>query len=533
MDFKNFFSKLFKNIFKKDTASEPESQDGLDKDLSFSEANKEEKPKRKNKKERLAEKIAAMSENEKTAYLKKRKIKKIILFSALGLVVAGISICSIYVYNIINNPAGFFKKDASASPATTQIQLDGQYDYMLSIADKEIMKDTINVLLIGVDYAQERATWDKYFYSDVMMVLAINFKENRVDMISVPRDTYAKLSVIKDDRTTEKPETGSIYLREIGKDGGIFKLNSSIYNGGGIPSGFQNVCDSVSWELGGIPIDFYMGVTMPVVKELVNLIGGVDYNVDLDYTIQGRSYKIGMQHLDGQGVLDYLRVRKNVTSSGDLNRVNRQKKMLVAVFDKLKTTNLIFSVPEIIRALNGQLYTDMSFEQVASLAVFGSKLEDENISMYTMGGTQKNIFNWLYVITDQEKRVDIIKKVYKITVPKYTKYSLQYCGWLWATMQGEKYIDIVNGILDKDAALAEADRKIPIETIDNLKKQIDDLTALMNMQNVLPDKERDGTQIDAAIQVLKDSATSMFSAAGYNNISWFVNENPGRKRLTG
>jgi len=289
----------------------------------------------------------------------------------------------------------------------------------------------------------------------------------------------------------------------------------------------------VSWELGGIDIDFYMGVTMPVVKELVNLIGGVDYDVDLNFTIQGRSYESGMQHLDGQGVLDYLRVRKHVASAGDLNRVNRQKKMLIAVFDKLKSTNLIFSVPDIIQALDGELYTNMSFEQVAALAVFGAKLADENISMYTMGGVQKIIFNWVYVITNQEKRVEIIKEVYNIDVPQYTEYSLEYCDWLWATMQGEKYTDIVNGILEKDAALPEEDRKISAEDVENLNNQIDNLDTLMDTQNALSAKKRDGTEIDTAIKELKKSATSIFNAAGYTNISWFVNENPGRKRLTG
>ena len=33
----------------------------------------------------------------------------------------------------------------------------------------------VNILLIGADYAPERESWDKNYYSDVMLILAINF----------------------------------------------------------------------------------------------------------------------------------------------------------------------------------------------------------------------------------------------------------------------------------------------------------------------------------------------------------------------
>jgi hypothetical protein len=71
--------------------------------------------------------------------------------------------------------------------------------YLDSQADKSIMKDTVNVLLIGVDSAPERIGntkqyVDKNFNSDVMLLLAINFKKNTVNMISFPRDSYAPMA---------------------------------------------------------------------------------------------------------------------------------------------------------------------------------------------------------------------------------------------------------------------------------------------------------------------------------------------------
>ena len=74
----------------------------------------------------------------------------------------------------------------------------------------------------------------------------------RVDMISVPRDTFAP-----------------IYNTP-----GIYKLNSALYHGGGVEGqGFEYVCKSVENVMGGINIDYYMGVNMTAVKELVDAIG--------------------------------------------------------------------------------------------------------------------------------------------------------------------------------------------------------------------------------------------------------------------
>ncbi|MDD4797475.1 MAG: LCP family protein, partial [Eubacteriales bacterium] len=282
--------------------------------------------------------------------------KKIWLAVAALLGVA--AVCGgVALYRIFFDQAALFASATAtarptATPAPTptprktlgpdaDIQDDGgnALQQMEQLADTSTMKNIVNVLLIGVDYAQERDTWQKDFNSDVMMILAMNFDENTVDMISVPRDTHAKIA----------------------NTDGIYKLNSALTLGGGInDAGFMNVCDSVEWELGGVPVDYYIAVTMPVVKELTDAIGGVDFYVDVPITIQGRSMDVGYQHLNGQQVLDYCRARKNMDESGDLNRVNRQKKMLLAVFEKLQRSTQIFDVPELLLSMQGKVYTNLN-----------------------------------------------------------------------------------------------------------------------------------------------------------------------------
>ncbi len=366
------------------------------------------------------------------------KKKTIIILAIVAAIILGAIIgVSIYLKKL-KDPKNFFDSPSiptpspiqSFEPVTSEVSVKtpeptlDYYKLLQEQADYSMMKNTVNVLVIGVDYAEERETWNgkHAYHSDVMMVVAMNFDDNTVDMISLPRDTYAKIPGVD----------------------GIYKLNASIDCGGGFPTeeGFNKVCEAAEWMLGGIPVDYYYAVTMPAVKELGNIVGGVDYDLELDFTLAGRSYKKGMQHMDGQAILDYLRVRKNIGSQGgDSNRVNRQKRMLVALFNKMKQENLLVKIPQILHAFEGQLYTNTTFNQTASLALFGMGLNSEDIAMHSMVGSTKSIFGWNFCLTNQKKRVDLIKDVYNVSVPQYVEYSQKYAEYRWADMLTTYYTE--------------------------------------------------------------------------------------------
>ncbi len=376
------------------------------------------------------------------------------------------------------------------------------YASVAAQADPAISQDIVNVLLIGADYAQERADWHKYTYSDVMMVLAMNFKENKVDMISVPRDTYAR-----------------IYNTP-----GKWKLNSSLYYGGGYKKdGPAYVMRSVENVLGNkVPINYYIGIDIPTLKDIVNAIGGVDYDVDVRVKLQGRVLKPGLQHLDGQQVVDYCRGRKGIDN--DLGRVNRQKKMLLAIFRQLQANKKLSQLPAILQALQGKVHTNLSFQQLCALAVFGAKLDAGNIKMHTLGGTLMSIFNWNFVVTDQKAKVALLKKVYNIDVPEDKAYSYSYATREWALMQARAWISRVKSALARDEARAPEAQKISAENKAVLHSRINAAQAAL----------KGGTSgVNSAKNALKSSAAAILKASGLPAINWFVNENPGKKRLTG
>ncbi len=331
------------------------------------------------------------------------------------------------------------------------------YEELLEKADTSMMKNIVNILLIGVDYSTERETWSgkKEWHSDVMIVLAVNFDENRADLISLPRDTYAKIPNVK----------------------GIYKLNASLNCGGGLynsdgtvnPRGLEKVCESAEWMLGGIDVDYYYAVTMTSLKDLVDLCGGLDYDLEFDYHIQGRQYKKGLQHIDGQGFLDYCRVRKAengipAREQGDVNRVNRQKRMLVAMFKQMKADKLITKIPDIIDTFDGDLFTNCTLGQTAALAAFAYNLDPENIGMYSMSGSSHSLFQWNFCFTDQSNRVDIIQKVYNVKAKRYGEYTLTYARYRWSDMLYDHYKELLDPLTKYVQKLIDEDDKLPEDT---------------------------------------------------------------------
>lgn len=365
-------------------------------------------------------------------------------------------------------------------PAPTPTPSIDPYEELMEKADTSMMQNIVNILLIGVDYSTERETWNgkKEWHSDVMMVLAINFDENRADLISLPRDTYAKIPDVK----------------------GIYKLNASLNCGGGLYNddgtlnerGLEKVCESAEWMLGGIDVDYYYAVTMTSLKDLVDLCGGLEYDMDISFTIQGRHYDKGLQHVNGQAFLDYCRVRKTgngipASEAGDANRVNRQKRMLVALFKQMKADQLITKIPELIDTFDGDLFTNCSFAQTAALAAFAYNLDPANIGMYSMSGDTRTLFHWNFCFTDQSNRVNIIKKIYGVSTKRYSEYTLSYGRYHWCDLLYDRYMEIIDPLTKYVQKLIDEDDKLPEFTPEPTAEPTDEPTPTPDNPTPTPD----------------------------------------------
>lgn len=283
-------------------------------------------------------------------------------------------------------------------------------------SDREFMKKRVNILVMGLDRSTEREDWIT-FRSDTMLLVSINFEDNKIHMISVPRDSCVKVAV-SGNTLEQKLESGEIDASELDAQGKYYiyvKINTIFPSAGKGERAYNTTMEFVSNLFGNVPIHYYIGFDMNVVKDVVNAMGGVDYDVDTEINMNGRHLTIGQQHLNGQAVLDYCRQRKG---SSDIARVDRQQRMLIAIFNQMKKTDQLVNIPQIFRAVQQNIETNLSFTQICSLALFFNNLQSGGIERHVVEGEFLNMDKLSYWGISGTKFSKLVKTVFgkKITL---------------------------------------------------------------------------------------------------------------------
>lgn len=152
--------------------------------------------------------------------------------------------------------------------------------------------------------------------SDAVIILSVNRKTNGIKLISVMRDSYVQINGRGDKLTHayayDGPELAVKTLNE------NFKLNITDY----VTVNFDQLADVIE-SIGGIPMDISSGEMYEVNRNLSE-IGGWPYLEEYGEAV----------HLTGQQAVAYARIR-NI--GADQGRTERQRKVLIAMFDKVKT----------------------------------------------------------------------------------------------------------------------------------------------------------------------------------------------------
>lgn len=291
-----------------------------------------------------------------------------------------------------------------------------------SVSDNiDLPHNTINILLLGIDFGHtgywgsggKRSLED--CHTDAMMVIAVNLDDKRADFVSLPRDTLTYVPGVK----------------------GIYKLNAAINCGSSMEDGLHKACDAASWVLGGIKIDYYLAVDMNAMAALGDAIGGVDFDLEMSYTgHSGRKYHKGLRHLDGTGIVDYLRSRTNATvNANDIGRTGRQRELMMAVFQKLKNDQDIFlKAAKAAQDMKDGFFTnilDASATDFLPMLPIAMGLNEQNVGSYVITGKYRSaLYGWNFTFTDQENRQSVIKEVYGVDVPPLRYVDIKYTKWL-------------------------------------------------------------------------------------------------------
>lgn len=206
-----------------------------------------------------------------------------------------------------------------------------------------------NIALLGVDTRDMNSLDGSR--SDAIIIVSINEQTKNVNLISVYRDSYMDV-----------------------QGHGLTKVTHAYAYGGP-----ELTLNTLNRNL-DLDISEFVTVNFEIVADVVDLVGGIDIDIDKSELSQMNKYiedtsknvgrkankitSAGKQHLDGIQAVTYARIRK--TAGGDYKRTERMRTVLTEVFEKAKKMDA-GKLNELANKVLPQVQTNIGLSEVISL----------------------------------------------------------------------------------------------------------------------------------------------------------------------
>ena len=193
-----------------------------------------------------------------------------------------------------------------------------------------------NILILGVDDNPDGQDMWTGTRTDTIILANIDPKSKSINAISIPRDSKVFLAGNK----------------------GINKINSAHALGG------VELTQKTIEKTLGIKVHKYVLVHEDIVKELVDALGGVKIYIEKPMHYRDKTahltinFNKGMQKLDGQKAVEYLRFRHD--QLGDIGRTQRQQWFIRGLIKTLQDPQTLPKIPDLITIARKYIKTDIS-----------------------------------------------------------------------------------------------------------------------------------------------------------------------------
>jgi LCP family protein required for cell wall assembly len=238
---------------------------------------------------------------------------------------------------------------------------------IIKTVGSKVLKDSqgyTNILALGVGGEGHEAEE----LTDTILIVSINQKTDNVIMTSLPRDMYIRHELIGGSRINTAFQTAK--YKEQDED-----------------AGFSTIMD-VAEGVTGIEIHYYAMIDFNGLESIVDSIGGVEIDVeetiydpyypDRNYGFETFSLGKGLQQMDGETALKYVRSRK---TTSDFDRSRRQQKLIFAIKDKALQLKILTSkskMSELLNAINEHHKTNMTFREMVTMSEVAIDLDKSN-----------------------------------------------------------------------------------------------------------------------------------------------------------
>lgn len=299
--------------------------------------------------------------------------------------------------------------------------------------DEETRKDLpeFHVLLMGI------STDISVKLSDTIMIASYNPNTQKATLVSVPRDSYV----------------GENRLAASSYD----KINALCQEGP------EKTLEAVN-KLTGLNLDKYVVIDTEALTELVDAIGGVDFDVPIDMKYDDNkqdlhiNLKKGMQHLDGQQAEWVVRFRHNNDGTSypseygdnDIGRMRTQRAFITAVIEQTLQAKNIFKIGNILDIASKYVDTNLDLNQVKDYAPYAVEFDMKNLKTANLPGTPNRINGLWFYDVDEEESADLLEDLFAGKDPEDRVVDEDRIG---------KKIEIINGS-GKSSNLSDAMLKL-------------------------------------------------------------------------
>lgn len=244
---------------------------------------------------------------------------------------------------------------------------------LIPVEDQGTYQGRVNVLVLGIDSGvngkpvnpQATMTGTR---SDVLILASFDPETKDVGLLSIPRDTRVYIPA---------PING-------------FEKAAHAHAYGGPTLAVKTVEEFLD-----VPIHYYVRVDFEAFKKGVDALGGVDVDVpqDMYYSDPSQNLLIdlkkGPQTLSGDRALQFVRFRSY--ENGDIGRIEAQSLFLKALLKRAVSLSTVLKVPDLISTLSPYVKTDLSADDILSIANKARGVTADNVTHAAVPGIDKNI----------------------------------------------------------------------------------------------------------------------------------------------
>ncbi|MFF2795836.1 LCP family glycopolymer transferase [Lysinibacillus xylanilyticus] len=259
---------------------------------------------------------------------------------------------------------------------TPLVEATGDENEVQKIVTK---KDPFSVLMLGVDERKNDSG-----RSDTMIVITVNPEKHTMKMLSIPRDTRTEI---------------------IGHNS-VDKINHA-YAFGGVPMAVNTVEHFLD-----IPIDYYVFVNMEGFLQIIDTIGGVTIDNDMDLSYNTYHYPKGEITLDGDNALIFSRIRYE-DPRGDFGRQIRQRQIIEAVLKKASTPSILLKATDMLDVVGENVRMNFTMKDLIQLQSIYKQMDGNIEQLSFKEGDGKRIDNIWYFIP-KETELEKIKSDLKV-----------------------------------------------------------------------------------------------------------------------